>query len=430
MASPLEDLDELTLRCRDEKAKTHIAEAVASYRAGAFRSAIVATWIAVCFDIIEKLRELALAGDAAAEQQVQNIDKTHRTHDLTAALKFERELLVLVKDKFELLSQIEYEDLKRLQDDRNRCAHPSLSSDQQAYTPPAELARLHIHSAVVHLLQHPPVQGKFAFERIMKEIDSDYFPTTEEEAKMVLNAGPLRRPRESLLRSVVIVLLKEQLKTNVRPKRRSKLAAAVQAIGGLHPAPCTKIKQEVLPKLLRELNDEEFYMAISFFQYAQDAWQHLAPDNRLRFEKCVDNLGPNQLHRLEFLLNYPPLRQNALNRVQRANRNDLSELWMWITPSTEIVDRYIQLYFQSDTYDKANEWGKEMYHITEYISEAQMRMLLEQAAENNQITKSFQFATLIARLRSSNKFPEDEFETLLQENGLEEFCLINQLQHI
>lgn len=52
MASPFEDLDELTLRCRDEKAREHISEAVASYRVGACRAAIVTTWIAVCFDVI------------------------------------------------------------------------------------------------------------------------------------------------------------------------------------------------------------------------------------------------------------------------------------------------------------------------------------------------------------------------------------------
>lgn len=152
MTSPLEDLDELTLRCRDQKARLYITEAVASYRAGAFRSAIVAAWIAVCFDVIEKFRELALAGDKEAEKQVQELDATRRSGDLTHALKFERALLELARDKFELISPLEYIDLARLQADRNRCAHPSLTSDEQAYVPSAELARLHLHSAVTHLL--------------------------------------------------------------------------------------------------------------------------------------------------------------------------------------------------------------------------------------------------------------------------------------
>jgi hypothetical protein len=72
----LADLDELILLCRDEKASLYIQEAVSCYRSAAYRSAIVATWIAVCYDIIDKLRELALAGDQEAAAQVRRL-KTH-----------------------------------------------------------------------------------------------------------------------------------------------------------------------------------------------------------------------------------------------------------------------------------------------------------------------------------------------------------------
>ena len=71
----LADLDELILRCRDERARSYIAEAVGCYRATAYRSAIVATWAAVCYDILDKLRELALAGDKGAEEVLEFIFK-------------------------------------------------------------------------------------------------------------------------------------------------------------------------------------------------------------------------------------------------------------------------------------------------------------------------------------------------------------------
>ena len=58
MASLLSDLDELVLKCRDQKATSYVKEAVSCYKAGAFRSSIVSTWIAVSFDIIDKLKEL------------------------------------------------------------------------------------------------------------------------------------------------------------------------------------------------------------------------------------------------------------------------------------------------------------------------------------------------------------------------------------
>jgi hypothetical protein len=89
----LADLDELMLRCRDDRARAYIAEAVACYRGGAYRAAIVATWVAVCFDVIDKLRELALAGDKEADNVVAAIEKARQTNDITRALRIERELL-------------------------------------------------------------------------------------------------------------------------------------------------------------------------------------------------------------------------------------------------------------------------------------------------------------------------------------------------
>jgi len=427
MASPLEDLDELTLRCRDEKAREHIAEAVASYRAGAFRSAIVATWIAVCFDIIEKLRELSLAGDKEAEQQVQSIEKTHRTSDVTSALKFERELLSLAKDKFELLTPIEYEDLKRLQDDRNRCAHPSLSSDDQAYSPPAELARLHIHSAVTHLLQHPPVQGKYALDRLLKEIDSDYFPITEKEAQLVFRAGPLRRPRDSLVRSLVIVLCKVLLTENNEWKKRTQRVAAIKAVDSLHHAASSKAKKDTLSKLFRGVEDKDIPSAIRFLISLKDSWEYLEGDIQQKLRRFVLDLNTENFSRfIESLIEYQPLKAQAQLRLRRASKQDLKGIWLGFGTPTEVLDKIIDVYLQSKTYDEANDWAKDLSQIGSDFSAEQIRKMLSGIAENDLITGSFQLGALISSLRTPNVLPEEKFEALLQENGLDEYCLAPQ----
>lgn len=57
----LQDLDELVLECRDERARAYIREAVICCKSGAYRSAIVSTWIALAFDIVDKMHELSLA---------------------------------------------------------------------------------------------------------------------------------------------------------------------------------------------------------------------------------------------------------------------------------------------------------------------------------------------------------------------------------
>lgn len=48
----LGDLDELVLRCRTEEGRKYITEAVTCYKAGAYRACIVATWVAVVYDLI------------------------------------------------------------------------------------------------------------------------------------------------------------------------------------------------------------------------------------------------------------------------------------------------------------------------------------------------------------------------------------------
>ena len=93
MTSPLYDLDELVLQCRNERARNYIREAVSSYRAGAFRAAIVSTWIAVCFDIMQKFHELAIAGDAAAGKEAEALERIRANGDVTAAMRFEKDLL-------------------------------------------------------------------------------------------------------------------------------------------------------------------------------------------------------------------------------------------------------------------------------------------------------------------------------------------------
>jgi hypothetical protein len=62
----LVDLDELVQTVRDINTREYIAEAISAYRARAYRSAIMGTWVAVAYDVIAKIRELAAQGDAAA----------------------------------------------------------------------------------------------------------------------------------------------------------------------------------------------------------------------------------------------------------------------------------------------------------------------------------------------------------------------------
>lgn len=421
MPSPLADLDELILACRDARAKSFLAEAVGSYKAGALRAAIVATWIAVCFDIIDKLRELSLSGDKEAERQVEELEKTRKSGDITKALKFERNLLELARDRFELISHLEYVDLERLQADRNRCAHPSLVSEEQAYSPSAELVRAHIHAAVSHLLQHPPAQGKYALERMSKEVQSEYFPTDVDAAVVALMSGPFRKPRHSLIRNFVLMLLKRLIQEGVEGKSQVQAAVALRAAIKIHPVQSSATIREKLSPLFRTVEDSNLKRCTAFLEKVPDTWQYLEADVRQRLTNFVEELPLEALDSLDFLLVFEPLREAAEKRVSLASRSDLKDIFFFDLP-TKVADRMIEIFLQARSFDQANELAKKLAIYATDLSPDHVRSLIIGAQKNQQVLYSLELGGLLSALRKRKKIPEAEFDALLVANGLDAFA--------
>jgi hypothetical protein len=421
-SSSLADLDELVLKCRDDRARSYIVEAVSCYHAAAYRSAIVATWIAVCYDIIDKLRELTLAGDKAAELVVKRIDAACVANDFSQALKLERELIELARNQFELISHLEYIDLARIREDRNRCAHPSLVSDEANIAPSAELARLHIRAAVTHLLQHPPAQGKYALDRLMRDIGSEYFPSDADQAILALSTGPLKRPRDSLVRNFAVVLLKRLLREQSDYKEFDRTMAAFTATRKMHPQPVDFVLAEKLNPFIRDMNDVELRRATFFLNAVKDVWQFLEVDTRQKLQNYVLLLPYDNVADLEFLLDYPPLRDMASMRVARATRKELADtLWLYFQLPEKVGDRCVVLYLASESFDQANEWAKQLMWLAKQLSLSvnHQKMLIAGIRGNTQIMESFELGPLLSQLRATKKMPIEEFDGLLLANGLQ-----------
>ena len=158
----LGDLDELVQSCRTGEARGYVAEAVSCYKAGAFRACIVATWIAIIYDLIAKIRELALGGDAAAQTIIDELAALQPKVELgdkpaiRRILEIEHQIVDDTSQKFGFFDGQQLLDLRRIGADRNRCAHPTYQGADQPYLPSAELARAHLVHAVRHVLAcHP-----------------------------------------------------------------------------------------------------------------------------------------------------------------------------------------------------------------------------------------------------------------------------------
>lgn len=418
----LADLDELVLLCRDDKARVYIVEAVACYRSGAYRSAIVATWIAVCYDIIDKLRELALSGDNAAAQHVEKIERARVSNDFLSLLTFERNILVLARDQFDLLSPIEHIDLYRLQEDRNRCAHPSLISQDRGFNPSGELARLHIRSAVLHLLQYEPVQGKYALERLLREVNSEYFPDDPAKATQALSSGPLKRPRDSLVRNFVITLMKDVLTPTLEWKARLRAFAALEAVRRLHHSIFDATLNERLASLFRTLPDDALHWGVWVLIRFKDYWGILPHDVQLKIEAFVEALPEEHFDDIETIITYAPLQRQAERRVRIASRKELINALI-LDPPSVVVDRCIALYLSSNSFGQANELAPHMQFFGRSCSSEQQRRLLRGISTNNQLLNSTSLASVIGALRQTHMIAPAEFETILEANGLQKFML-------
>lgn len=386
MPEELSDLDELVLKCRGDAARTYMREAVACYKSGAFRASIVATWIAVLYDFLDKLRELEMTGDAAAKTKLQEFESARAANNWKASLQFESTLLEVAEKQFELLSPLEVIDLNRLEEDRNRCAHPSMSSSSEPYRATAELARSHIKNTVNYLLQHPPVQGKAAFDRIMHDVQSDYFPTDSEKAVEFFRAGPLARARQPLVRNLVIVLSKTILGEVLKNLKRARMFAALNAIIEMYREQSEGVLRDLLPKLAAAQPDKSFYRVVFYIARVRGAWNFLGDAGQIKAANYIENAKDEDAYRfLPYAVQVPQLKPLAKKRLVNASAETLGRV-IKNSKSGEYAELAVPIFKKAGSFRRAEALFEDLIlPQAEYIPSSEAKKVLEAFCENNQI---------------------------------------------
>lgn len=387
MQEELSDLDELVLRCRGDAARTYIREAVACYKSCAFRSSIVATWIAVLYDFLDKLRELEMSGDAAAKAKLEEFEGARASNNWKASLQFEANLLELAQKQFELLSPLEVIDLNRLVEDRNRCAHPSMSSSSDPYRATAELARTHIKNAVTHLLEHPPVQGKAAFDRIMKDIQSEYFPRDTEKAIEFFRAGPLARARQPLVRNLIISLSKDVLSKVLKIAERDRMFAALNAIVNMYRPQAEGVLRDLLPKLAAAQSDARFYRVIFYAAKVEGAWELLGNVGQIKASNYIEKADDEDAFRfLSYAVRIPALKPLANKRLVDASTETLAKV-IAANKSGEYAEMAISRFEKAGSFRRAESLFEELIMpLVEVVAAPDAKRVLDAFCQNSQIT--------------------------------------------
>jgi hypothetical protein len=285
----LTDIDSLALAVRDPESKRLIHEAISAYRGGALRSAIVATWIAVSYDIIAKAKELASHGDSAAARFVQEIDQAVQDQDVRKMQTVESNLMTTAKSTLQLFATHESEDLERLQRDRNLCAHPAFATDDVLFQPTPELVRTHITHALKHLLINAPLQGKSAIERFHADLLSPSFPVDENGIGTFIRAKYLDRAKDVMVVNLIKSLLAAPFGSDSSQYigRRHQLASTLREIAKAKTAIYDATARDHVARKFEAIPDELLLSISAFVEADTRVWEWLSDPARIRYRQLL-----------------------------------------------------------------------------------------------------------------------------------------------
>jgi hypothetical protein len=424
MAMSLGDLDELLLSCRNDEGREYIAEAVACYKAGAYRACIVSTWIAVVYDLLAKIRDLALSGDQAAQTIVDDLAKWQteiaqgNPDALKSSLELERTIVTVTNDKFGFFEGMQVVDLERLHSDRNRCAHPTYQGTEQPYAPSAELARTHLVHAVRHVLAVAPVQGKAAAAQIIRLVESSFFPIDNDKAKTQLKSVGLDRARESLIRAVVDQLVFGYLEGPPTLKARQQTAGAVRAVAEMYPNICEPRMRKALNSICRRVADPELVYFIGLQKSYSQMWSLLEDDNKTRLGEVMrqsrDDIAQ---HMIPICVELPEMQDILRERLSRLGQKEQGFVGQQ-SRHPIIVQSAVDLFCSSRSWDQANSNYQALEPLANELSQAQIRrILIARDTEGADLPGAHGFGKFCRFVYDSEKIPREELIATLSEQG-------------
>ncbi|MCS4311709.1 hypothetical protein M2397_002004 [Pseudomonas sp. BIGb0381] len=428
MTDSLADIDALALKCRAERSRDYIAESIQCYRAGAYRSSIVHTWIAVVFDLVDKIRELALANDPIAvrintkyETYITQINQGN-DQGVKNALEFERTILSICRSQLDFFNHQQITDLERLREDRHQCAHPSFQRAGVPHRPSAELARLHLRNAVEHVLSQPPIQGRPAIAEIITTIASEYFPKDRYQAATALRQTPLANPSEALVRGLVDELVFKYAEADSPLYGKIQVGAALSSLLDTHRNIAeTRIAQK-LSTLVRRIDDNGLPAVARLIAAIPEAVALIDEAARLRLSEFV-RVGPDLdvLPAMAGLGRHPLITEIVRARILRFGTGLLVTAIQEHELAELAKERVFVIISESSNWHETNDVFDRLVsplfsHLTRDDIERVIRMPTETTAD---LIGSNRFEQFIDQVSRTGIIPEAELDTLLGNNRME-----------
>lgn len=383
------DIDTLALAVRDRESQRLIGEAIAAYRGGAFRSALISTWIAVAYDIIAKARELANQGEAAPKAFVDELDNAIEQENVRKQQKIEAELLEKANTDFQLLALHEYKALVRIQEDRNLCAHPAFVLEDELYQPTPELVRGHIVHAMQLLLVHAPLQGKSAIKRFEADMLSPSFPDTADDIGTFVRAKYLDRAKDVLIVNLLKAIFAapfgidhEKYTGHIRT-----LALTFREIANAK----TEIYDAEVPRIvsrkIEQVDDDVLLNICPFLGNDQRIWGWLPQSEQTRIQRLLETIDVEKLktHSAFDVFAIEPLGSILLERYESFD-DTIKISIIREHPKEEFIQSGINIYAGAGSFRGAERLGQSIIlPLSPFFRAEHIQAILKVVEDNGQI---------------------------------------------
>lgn len=279
----MRSLEDLRGAVRSETVRDQFDEVVRAYSSGAYRTATIALWIAVVQDLLGKVRELADGNDRAAVELIGRVETARAARDFRSLLEIERGILADALEKFELIEAVEHQQLERLHEDRNSCAHPSYQEyEEPHHAITEEQVRAHIVAAVESVLSQPTIVGKALTARFQADTVSESWPDDDALTDFLRNRY-FSRARTSAKRQILQLAIKGSLNPPGGDNRLAGRNVAVlrSAIVIDEPALLVAVS-EFLTKQKDNLDDSQLRRLLGSLGWLPRTWDVIGSENIVR----------------------------------------------------------------------------------------------------------------------------------------------------
>lgn len=147
--------------------RDYLAEVIASYNMGHYRSAVVSLYNVVIYDLMFKLKTLK---EVYEDQNASNIlEELGNNNTNQSYIQWEKRLFDHIVDHTNLLDEHELRLVERLKEDRNHCAHPAMK-DFTIFIPNKDQTRAHLRNMFEIIFLRDPLLAKEIINPILEDI--------------------------------------------------------------------------------------------------------------------------------------------------------------------------------------------------------------------------------------------------------------------